>query len=261
MAIRILWVCTNITENVRNGKRDHLLSHVFSRYILSRPCLLGIDPIKNKDNMRAFNHFWRVVGHFIGLKPQFNLCSANVKESQFRARQMVSQLIKPAFFSHSNTYVKVVKDFVDVYWYFNPFISMDSLFLLSNRLVIPGYYLTSQQQRHHDLETTDHHQNLKWRKLKSESYSPKSITYVRNLGFKGKVIIATVRHIFERYSKSKVYKLFLNNLVWFGRFCQRQLSFMVVGLGFRNSYSKYWAMREAIRYKKCPWVDGKKTDE
>lgn len=155
--------------------------------------------------------------------------------------------------NHSNAYVKVVLDFVEVFWYFNPLISMDSILFFSHRLTgIPGYYLTAKE-REEDLRLIDQHQSylrsFNKRKLECEIYSPKCATFVRQLGWKDKLIISVIFHVISRYASSFVYQWLLNSLVWFGRFCKRQLSFMVVCLGFNCSYSSFWTMRRRLLIK------------
>lgn len=233
-----------------SNQRDlALCQFAFCGYIISRSHFLGIDPTSNAEDLQAFNHFWRVVGHCIGVNPKFNLCSEQISETNDRILSMTPRLIGPAFMSHSNTYVKIVLDFVEIFWYLRPIISMDSILFLSNRMAgIPGYYLT-QAERIKDLQTIDDHQGylrtFNKRKLECELYSPKCYAYVRSM-WQEKMIISAVVHLFKRYSQSKKYRWILNSLVWFGRFCIRQLSFMVVRLGFQCSYANFWTMRKAV---------------
>lgn len=240
----------NAIDSDFSTQRDLVLCQfAFCGYIISRPQLLGIDPNSNHENLEAFGHFWRVVGHCIGLDPRFNLSSAELRETNSRILSMTPQLIGPAFMSHSNTYVKIVLDFVDIFWYFRPIISMDSVLFLSNRLAgIPGHYLT-QTERQYDLQAIDGHQEylrtFNKRKLQCELYSPKCYAYSVSMSWKDKLIISGVVHSFEKYSTCRVYRWVWNTLIWFGRFCIRQLSFMVVRLGFQNSYDSFWTMRKA----------------
>lgn len=165
---------------------------------------------------------------------------------------MTPLLIGPAFLAHSNTYVKIILDFVDKFWYFHPILSMDSILFLSNRLAgIPGYYL-SDEERQKDLVSIDAHQGHGYlssfyrRKLECEIYSPKCCTFVKKLSWRDRWIITAVVHVFSRYSTSAIYKFCLNSLIWLGMFCKRQLSFLVVCLGFQSSYANIWTIRKAV---------------
>lgn len=203
----------------------------------------------NKENLAAFNHFWRVVGHCLGIDERFNLCAEDVHETIDRVLEMTPRLIGPAFTTHSNTYVKTVLDFVEIFWYFTPFISIDSFLFLSNRLAgIPGYYL-SEEERQKDLFSIDGHQGylhtFNRQRLECEFYSPKCFTFVRKLSWKDRAIIVAVVHLFEMYCRSAVYKWVLNSFIGFGCFCKRKLSFLVVCLGF-DSHGHYWEMRRNV---------------
>lgn len=205
--------------------------------------------MKNKKNLAAFNHFWRVIGHCLGIEERFNLCAEDVSETVDRVLEMTPRLIGPAFTTHSNTYVKIVSEFVEIFWYFTPFISIDLCLFLSNRLAgIPGFYL-SDEERQKDLLAIDGHKGylltLNRQRLECEFYSPKCFTFVRKLSWKDRAIILAVVHLFEMYSSSVVYKWVLNRLIGFGCFCKRKLSFLVVCLGF-DSHGSYWEMRRNV---------------
>lgn len=169
---------------------------------------------------------------------------------------MTPRLLGPAFVQHSATYEKIVLDFVDLVWYFNPLISAKSLLFLSNRLAgIFGYYMTEEERRFDLADLEMHRKYMRpavfYRQLDNSSlYSPKCFTYVHSIPWNDKLVIAAVINLQKRYLTSKFVRWLLNCLIWFGLFCIRQLSFMVVNLGFKNTYVAE-AMRRAVLKKLC----------
>lgn len=218
----------------------------FCGYILGRPELLGIDPQVQQADLEAFNYFWDVVGHCMGLQSRFNLCAGQVGVTRTRVLSMTSKWIGPAFIANSNDYVKIVLDFVDIFWYFRPVISLNSILFLSNRLAgIPGHYL-SDEERTVDVADLDEHKEylpgFNRLKLQCELYTPKCNAY-SNLSRMDKLVIDGVVHLFKMYATKRGYRWALNSLIRFGRFCKERLSFMVVGLGLVSMDANYWTIR------------------
>lgn len=225
-----------------------------SSYILRRPRLLGIDSEINSSNLVAFNHFWRVLGHCLGLEERFNLCSSSCSETIERIHGMTPRIIGPAFVQHSHTYQRIIEDFVDIFWYFNPLVTTESIKFLSNRLAgVPGHYLT-EEERLKDLNSLEDHRGYLGQffyKLKGqcELNTPKCFTYQQLIPWTDKLVIVAVMSVLSKYLSSKYHRWFWNSLIWLGRFCVRQLSFMAVGMGFKCSYVKFWTMRKTVQMK------------
>lgn len=168
---------------------------------------------------------------------------------------MTSRLIGPAFIQHSNTHERIILDFVDIFWYYNPLITANSIRFLSNRLAgVPGHYLTEEERRE-DLQTIDEHRpylGSYFNKLKAhcELYSPRSFAFGRLIPLLDKTVIIFVVFVHEKYLKSKYWRWLCNCLIWIGRFCIRQLSFMAIGLGFNEcSYVNFWIKRRTLQMK------------
>lgn len=168
---------------------------------------------------------------------------------------MTSRLIGPAFIQHSNTHERIILDFVDIFWYYNPLITANSIRFLSNRLAgVPGHYLTEEERRQ-DLQTIDEHRpylGSYFNKLKAhcELYSPRSFAFGRLIPLLDKTVIIFVVFVHEKYLKSKYWRWLCNRLIWIGRFCIRQLSFMAIGLGFKEySYVNFWIKRRTLQMK------------
>lgn len=177
---------------------------------------------------------------------------------------MTPRFIGPAFIKQHTNYKKIVTDFVDIFWYFSPFISMDSICFLSNRLAgIPGHYMTEEERQNERVDYEQHRGYIKYfnrEKTLNEMYGPKCYIYTMMMGWRHKLITGIVVHIFDKYLASKISKRFWNSIIWFGQFCVRQLKFVVdQSLGFKSSYVSFWTRRNAMM--KDPQLDDQNQDD
>ncbi|XP_049298996.1 rubber oxygenase-like [Anopheles funestus] len=129
---------------VRSGmiisQRDMAITQFgFVGYAMISYRKLGIqfDP---KD-MEAFVHFWRVIGHMMGIEERFNACTDRFETTEQRMTLIANEILKPALLNHTAEFVKMGKALIEGLWCFNPFIEYDSFLFLTMRLNnIPGYH-------------------------------------------------------------------------------------------------------------------------
>ncbi|XP_050072949.1 rubber oxygenase-like [Anopheles maculipalpis] len=129
---------------VRSGmiisQRDMAITQFgFIGYVIISYRKLGI-PFDPKD-MEAFVHFWRVIGHMMGIEERFNACTDQFETTEQRMALIANEVLKPALLNHTAEFVKMGKALIEGLWCFNPFIEFDSFLFLTMRLNnIPGYH-------------------------------------------------------------------------------------------------------------------------
>ncbi|XP_053674150.1 rubber oxygenase-like [Anopheles nili] len=111
----------------------------FVGYVFINYRMLGIK--FNTKDMEAFTHFWRVIGHMMGIEERFNACTDSWETTEQRMSLIASEILKPALLNHSAEFVKMGKALITGLWCFNPFIEFDTFLFLTMRLnKIPGYH-------------------------------------------------------------------------------------------------------------------------
>uniref|UniRef100_A0A182YIF8 ER-bound oxygenase mpaB/mpaB'/Rubber oxygenase catalytic domain-containing protein n=1 Tax=Anopheles stephensi TaxID=30069 RepID=A0A182YIF8_ANOST len=122
------------------SQRDMAITQFgFIGYVIISYRKLGIkyDP---KD-MEAFVHFWRVIGHMMGIEERFNACTDRFETTEQRMLLIANEILKPALLHHTAEFVKMGKALIEGLWCFNPFIEFDSFLFLTMRLNnVPGYH-------------------------------------------------------------------------------------------------------------------------
>lgn len=59
------------------------------------PERVGMNALEKKD-LEALAHFWYLIGFYLGLKDEFNLCAGSAEEIQHFSRAILTQVIKPS---------------------------------------------------------------------------------------------------------------------------------------------------------------------
>uniref|UniRef100_A0A8W7K6Q7 ER-bound oxygenase mpaB/mpaB'/Rubber oxygenase catalytic domain-containing protein n=1 Tax=Anopheles albimanus TaxID=7167 RepID=A0A8W7K6Q7_ANOAL len=101
--------------------------------------MLGIQC--DRKDMDAFVHFWRVIGHMMGIEERFNACTDCFETTEQRMLVIAKEILRPALLNHTEPFVHMGKALIDGLWCFNPFIEFDSFLYLTMRLTnVPGYH-------------------------------------------------------------------------------------------------------------------------
>lgn len=97
----------------------------FMGYIVLVPQKLGIQV--NRDDIEAFVHFWRVVGHMIGIQDKFNLCTNSYETTRPRLALMMRQIYQPYLENTSHEFMSMTKALLEGLWCYNPMLDTDAM--------------------------------------------------------------------------------------------------------------------------------------
>lgn len=97
----------------------------FMGYIALRPDILGIQV--SRKNFDAFIHFWRVIGHMIGIEERFNLCTDSWVTSKPRMECVLEDIYRPALENTSVNFDKMANALINGLWCFNPMLNPPSI--------------------------------------------------------------------------------------------------------------------------------------
>lgn len=80
------------------------------------------------EDLEAFIHFWRVIGHMIGLDDKYNLCTDSWSTTKPRLEAMLTYVYQPSLeiASTSEKFREMSRALITGLWCFNPFLSFDA---------------------------------------------------------------------------------------------------------------------------------------
>lgn len=113
------------------------------RFILLKPHYLGVQV--SLENFEALTHFWRVIGHMIGIEDEFNLMTDSWETTRPRLEMVQKEIYTPLLNSTTAEFYTMSDALLKGLWCFNPLITTDA-FLYYVKMVCgcPDYiYLES----------------------------------------------------------------------------------------------------------------------
>lgn len=106
-------------------QRDMALTQFgFMGFIVLKPDKLGIQ-LTNKD-LEAFVHFWRVIGHLIGIQDKFNLCTDSYHTTRLRLKMILNDVYRPYLEDTSVDFMVMAKALLEGLWCYNPMLDSDA---------------------------------------------------------------------------------------------------------------------------------------
>lgn len=107
------------------NQRDMALTQFgFMGFIVLAPHKLGVQ-VSNKD-MEAFVHFWRVIGHVIGIDEKYNLCTDSYRTTRLRLQLMLEDMYRPYLNDAGNDFRIMAKALLEGLWCYNPALDTDA---------------------------------------------------------------------------------------------------------------------------------------
>lgn len=101
------------------SQRDMALTQFgFLGYATFCPDSLGIQV--SCENLEAFVHFWRVIGHMVGLEERFNLCTESLDTTRLRLKLIVDQVYRPYLENTTDDFYQMCDALISGLWCFNP---------------------------------------------------------------------------------------------------------------------------------------------
>lgn len=111
----------------------------FMGYITLRPHILGVQV--SRENYEAFVHFWRVIGHMIGIEDQFNLCTDSWETTKPRLEYLLNDIYRPALENASNSFYEMAYALIDGLWCYNPMLNRTAVLYFTKYLSKCSGYL------------------------------------------------------------------------------------------------------------------------
>lgn len=94
--------------------------------------MLGVQV--SEENFEAMVHFWRVVGHMIGIQDRYNLCTDSWYTTRPRLELVLGEIYKPALERVPPRFVDMATALISGLWCFNPFLTAESFLYFTKAL-------------------------------------------------------------------------------------------------------------------------------
>ena len=88
----------------------------FVGYMLVLPKTLGLAHATPEDQL-GFHHFWRVIGHLLGISDRMNVCRKTVAETIELCSRVMHEIVGKHLSNHLSEGRKLAEDAVDGLWY------------------------------------------------------------------------------------------------------------------------------------------------
>ncbi|KAL5273983.1 hypothetical protein ACFFRR_000628 [Megaselia abdita] len=94
-----------------------------------------IRKVDDQEFLDSTMHIWRVFGHFLGIKDEFNICAGTWEDCEPRFRLVMDRIIKPQLDNaHNNEYAVLVRPMIDGLRPMNLFWTYDSCLFINKWL-------------------------------------------------------------------------------------------------------------------------------
>lgn len=97
----------------------------FIGYSLLKPELLGVRV--SREDYEALVHFWRVIGHLIGIRDEFNLCTDSWITTRPRLEILLNDVYRPNLENTCVAFKTMATALIEGLWCINPLLDTDSL--------------------------------------------------------------------------------------------------------------------------------------
>ncbi|XP_050353217.1 uncharacterized protein LOC126775380 isoform X2 [Nymphalis io] len=99
----------------------------------------GIRQIED-DDWEAYNHFWRVIGHAIGIEDRYNICRKNVEETRQVCQILLDRVYTPSLENVPEYFEHMARAMLDGMWCVNPTVHVDAMIYWTKYLCnVPGF--------------------------------------------------------------------------------------------------------------------------
>lgn len=117
----------------------------FMGFVLVRHKKLGVR--HNQEDIDAFVHFWRVIGHMLGIEDRYNLCTDSLDGTMSRVEAMMNHVVTPGMIKPPAQFDHMLGAMMEGLWCYIPIITKESFLYVTNMLAgVPGYYYTDEER-------------------------------------------------------------------------------------------------------------------
>ncbi|XP_023943767.2 uncharacterized protein LOC112049932 [Bicyclus anynana] len=122
------------------SQRDLALTQFgFIGFTVLKPDKFGIRQFEEGD-WEAYNHFWRVIGHTIGLEDRYNICRKNFEETREVCQILLDSVYTPCMENVPEYFEHMARSMLDGLWCVNPLVNVEAMLYWTKYLCnVPGY--------------------------------------------------------------------------------------------------------------------------
>ncbi|CAG4933291.1 unnamed protein product [Colias eurytheme] len=122
------------------SQRDLALTQFgFIGISMLKPDKFGIRQMEAGD-WEAYNHFWRTIGHLIGLEDKYNICRPTFEETRQVCQILLERVFTPCLENVPEYFEHMARAMLDGMWCVNPSIDVDGLMYWTKYMAdVPGY--------------------------------------------------------------------------------------------------------------------------
>ncbi|XP_016999171.2 uncharacterized protein [Drosophila takahashii] len=96
--------------------------------------------LNDQDFLEATTHMWRVLGHLLGIKEEYNICGSNWAESKLRLDIVMRKVYEPALANTGEDFYRMTEALINGLWHMNTMFSVDANIFFAKRLAcVKGY--------------------------------------------------------------------------------------------------------------------------
>uniref|UniRef100_A0A2M4ATA7 ER-bound oxygenase mpaB/mpaB'/Rubber oxygenase catalytic domain-containing protein n=1 Tax=Anopheles triannulatus TaxID=58253 RepID=A0A2M4ATA7_9DIPT len=202
------------------SQRDMAITQFgFIGCIIINSRMLGIQwDQKDRD---AFAHFWRVIGHMMGIEERFNACTDCFETTEQRMQVIAKEILRSALLLHTEQFVHMGKALIDGLWCFNPFVEFDSFLYMTMRLVnVPGYH-------YFDTDTV----------YSADDVESGKVRHYEHFGYYARFVLFTMSYLHAFLLQISIIRWYFNAQMLFSRFLITYFPFLAFfKFGIRDSY-------------------------
>lgn len=86
------------------------------------------------EEQEGFIHFWRTVGHLVGIEDRFNICKGNLPETKQLCQAILEEIFVPALKKPADGFEKMSRSLLEGMWVMVPSIEYDAYMAFTMRL-------------------------------------------------------------------------------------------------------------------------------
>ncbi|KAJ0173010.1 hypothetical protein K1T71_011186 [Dendrolimus kikuchii] len=129
------------------SQRDIALTQFgFIGYSILKPDKFSIRQLEDGD-WEAYNHFWRVIGHMIGLEDRYNICRKTIEETREVCEVLLRRVFTPCLENVPEYFEHMSRVMLDGMWSVNPTVDINAaLYWVRYLSDVPGYIYTESDR-------------------------------------------------------------------------------------------------------------------
>ncbi|KAK9892288.1 hypothetical protein WA026_019095 [Henosepilachna vigintioctopunctata] len=128
-------------------QKDMVLTQFgFMGFAISRSEMVGIHNA-SKEDLECFIHFWRVIGHIMGIQDRFNLCRTTLEETRDICDELIEKILRPSLEERNTDFLKMSSYMINGLWNINPALNFRCFVSYLHEVLKPKYSNNNEEKR------------------------------------------------------------------------------------------------------------------